>query len=163
MSWIAPSASDVLSELTPAEATKFQTVLGGSSTTEKIEPILDRTVAEIRGYIIAGGYAIDENESLLPKGLITDAIAIARWRLITSLPDLAPVESDARRAAFDQSMKKMDKIAAQEWTVEPPTDVTGEFSQAGNWNSENKLIMRTHPVPPPLTQQGSIGGDYANS
>jgi hypothetical protein len=146
MSWSAPTAADVLSELTPAEATKFQNVLGGASTTEKVEPILDRAVAEIRGAIIAGGYAVDDDESLIPKSLLSDSIAIARWRLITSLPDVTAVESDARRYAFERSLEKLDKIAAQEWSVEPPTEPPpGATSVDGNWNSEVKLTMRTNP------------------
>lgn len=162
MSWIAPTGEDVTSELTPAEVTKFQTVLGGANSTDRIVPILDRVVSEIRGYIIAGGYLVDSDESLIPKGLVADSVAIARWRLVTTFPDLQPLQSDARKAAYDAAMKKLDKIANQDWTPELPGDTVTSANQSGNWNSENKIIMRTHPVPSPNSQFPEAGG-YANS
>jgi hypothetical protein len=163
MSWIAPTPEDVLSELTPAEATKYQNLLQGSSTTEKIVPILDRVVAEIRGYIRSGGYAVDEDDNtLLPPSLISDSVVITRWRFLTSVPDLQAVQSDARKAAFDAAMAKLMMIAKGDWFVEPPIPSTTS-NQFGNWNSENRLIMRTHPVPSPDSQVGQPDTGYANS
>ena len=164
MSWIAPTAADVLSELTPQEATKYQTLLGGSSTTQKVTPILDRVVAEIRGYIISGSFAVDPDSSLIPPSLVTDAVAITRWRFLTSVPDLPAVQSDARKAAFDASMAKLMLIAKGEIYVEPPIDPDPiGTNQFGNWNSENRLVGRMHPVPSPASQVGSPDTGYANS
>lgn len=163
MTWIAPNAADVLSELTPAEGLKYQNLLGGASPGEKITPILDRVVAEIRGYIISGSFAVDADTSLIPPSLVSDAVAIARWRYLTSVPDLQAVQSDARKAAFDAAMAKLMMIAKGELYVEPPVDPPPGSTQFGSWNSENKLIMRTHPVPSPTSQVGQTDTGYANS
>jgi hypothetical protein len=161
MSWIAPNSQDVLSEMTQTEAAKF-TAIGG--TADKVVTILDRTVAEIRGYINAGGYELDSDQSLLPNGLIADAVAIARWKLVASFPDLKAMQSDARKDAYDFAMKKLALIAAQKWPVElPDIDVVPAFSPNGNWNAENKLLMRTHPVPKPAVQGSETADSYANS
>ena len=162
MSWSAPNADDVLSELTPAEATVFQSVLGGSTPEQKITPILNHVVAEIRGYIRSGGYPLDSDTTKLPPSLLSDAIVITRWRVLVSFPQLTDLQSKGREKAYDNAMAKMEKIGQQKSSVEPPDSLTSPNDPAGNWNAENKLIMRTHPTPKPSVQITETPDDYAN-
>ncbi len=159
MSWATPAASDVLSELSTAEASALQTAFGVSPTTQ-ITPVLARVVAEIRGYIQSGGYPLDPTAGNLPAGLVSDCVIITRWRLLTSLPQNETIQSKERKDGYDASMKKMVLIGQRKFGVESPT--AGVNPPTGQWNAENKLIMRTHPVPQPAIQITPTGTDYAN-
>jgi hypothetical protein len=165
MAWIAFLTSHVLSEFTPNEAASIRNLQGSGSGPGyvNIDVITARTVDEVRGFILAGDYAIDDtNNNTLPKGLFADAIAIARWRTLIAAPQLKQLQTAERQKAYEDALAKMNKIADQQFNVEPPIPPASNF-QAGCWNSENKLLMRTHPVPKPGSQFGPEGADdYAN-
>jgi hypothetical protein len=158
MAWSAPLLADVLSEFNPTEQAAFQSLQGGVNN---ITAILARVVAEIRDYIRSGGYDLDEDTTTIPLGLYNDAIDLTRWRLLTSAPKLKALQTEERQQACEQAEKKLALIAQQKYAPEPPT--AGVEDRGGAWNSENKLIMRTHPVPPPSRQFGPPWpGQYAN-
>jgi hypothetical protein len=158
MAWSAPSAADVLSEFTADEQEILDAVQGVE--TSSVAAILGRVVAEVRDSIRSGGYALADGVTTLPLGLHGAAIDLTRWRWLISVPALKALQTDARKKAAEDSLKKLEKIAAQEWAVEPPTE--GATARSGCWNSENKLVMRTHPVPPPGLQRTPADGQYAN-
>lgn len=160
MAWTALTADDVLSELTPAEASTLQTLLAGSTPEQKLQPILVRVVLDIQGNIKSGGYPCDPDSTKLPPGLLSAAVAIARWRFLISVPDSGTLATKERKDANDAAEAKLKLVAQQQWSPEAPTAPVNPSS--GNWNAENKLIMRTHPVPPPATQLTETDTDYAN-
>lgn len=166
MAWAAITEADVLSEFTPDEATSLQTIQQGASNApvDNLPLVLARTVAEVRDYIRSGGYALDTtSSSTLPLGLHSDVIAIARWRWLIAMPRLKTLETDVRERAFNRALKKLDLIAQGNFAVEPPASETTTGNRAGNWNSENPLLMRTHPVPSAASQyQPSQATDFAN-
>ena len=93
MPWITLTSDDVLSEFTPNEAASIRNMQGSGSGSgppfTNIDIITARTIDEVRGFILAGDYAIDETaDDTLPKGLFADAIAIARWRTLIAAPQL---------------------------------------------------------------------------
>ena len=145
MSWKTPTPDDVLSEFTPQEVDAVKKIQGASN----LPGILTRVIAEIRDYIRAGGYQLDlTDETTLPLGLHNDAITLARWRMLIALPQLKTLQSEGRKEATDRAEKRLVLIAQQNYAVEPP-DATAGSAKIGSWNSENKIIMRTHPVPRP--------------
>ena len=162
MAWIAPTADDVLSEFTPSELASITQLMGGEplDNTTKVAVILARTVSEIRGYINAGNYPLDADTTTIPPGLVSDAVAIGRWRFLISAPQLKALQTDDRKALYDDSIKKLQLIAQGKFSVEDP--VAENEPGAANWNSENKLIMRTHPVPRPGVQWTPQANTYAN-
>lgn len=163
MSWSSITADDVLSEFTPDEAESLRTIQGAEADpVDNLPLILARTVAEVRDYIRSGGYALDTTGTTLPLGLHSDAIAIARWRWLISMPQLKSLETDVREKAFKRALAKLDKIAGSNFAVEPPASENTTGRRGGNWSSENPLIMRTHPVPPASTQYPAQSTDYAN-
>lgn len=168
MSWVVFTTEDAISQFTQAEAAAIRQLQGsgsgwGSGSGDpyaNVDIIVANVIDEVRGYIIAGDYAVDETDDrTLPIGLFDDAIAIARWRLLISTPSFRQLQTEERRLAFEDALKKLNLIAQQKFVVEPPIPDT---SRAGNWNSENKLIMRTHPVPRPATQFTPQINTYAN-
>jgi len=165
MAWEILTTEDVLSEFTLAEAAAIRTLQGSGSGSglpfANIDLIVAHSIDEVRGFITAGGYTVDPIvDNSIPVGLFADAIAIARWRLLIATPSFRQLQTEERRLAFEEAIKKMLLIAAQKFSVEPP--VPDLNPRTGNWNSENKLIMRTHPVPTPGTQFTPQIDTYAN-
>ena len=166
MSWIALTTDDVLSEFTLQEASSLRNLQGSGSGSgapfANIDIIVINVIDEVRGYIIAGGYDVDPtDDKTIPAGLFVDAIAIARWRVLISTPMLKQLQTEERRQAFDKAIDKLLLIANRKFTPEPIPD-TIVVPRGGNWNSENKLLMRTHPVPPPESQFPPITNEWAN-
>lgn len=164
MAWYTPTEDDVLSEFTPAEVATINNLLGGGSiVTTKLGAILRRTIAEIRGYIRSGAYEVDQASSTtIPVSMITDAIAITRWRFLIAAPQLKQLQTEERKDSMLSSLQKLLAVAAQDYTPDSPIPET--LFKSGSWNSEIKIIMRTHPVPPPSTQFQTQPGipPYAN-
>ena len=165
MSWAVLNTEDVLSEFTLQEAAALRTLQGSGSGSglpfTNIDIIVARTIDDVRGYIIAGGYQVDPTfDNTLPLGLFQTAIAIARWRVLISTPLLKQLQTDDRKKAYEDALKKLTLIAEGKFAIEAiPGDT---ISRAGNWNSENKLIMRTHPIPRPSLQFPPMPGEWAN-
>ncbi len=155
MSWEVLTTEDVLVEFTVAEATSLRNIQGSGSGSGapfyNIDAIVVNVIDEVRGYIVAGGYVVDPiYDNTIPTGLFNDAIAISRWRVLIAVPMLKQLQTEERKLAYEAALKKLQLIADQKFFPEPiPGDTT---NRGGNWNSENKLIMRTHPVPRPGLQ-----------
>jgi hypothetical protein len=158
-----PTVDDVLGEFTPTELAAFTQLLGGQplDNTTKLAVIVGNVVAEVRGSIIAGGYDVDTSPNTIPAGLLNDLIAIARWRFLVSAPNFKAFQTEERKGLYTDSLAKLSLIAQQQYSPESPSP--SEIVRTGMWNSENKLIMRTHPIPQPGTQYGPQDGtQYAN-
>jgi hypothetical protein len=159
MSWQAITTDDVKAQFTSDEIAAIAVQQGtGSGPISNIDGVLKAVVAEVRDYIRSGGFALDDDEATIPIGLFNDAIAICRWRLLISLPKTPTLETDVRERAFNETMAKLMRISNQDFAVEPPVPDT--IARAGTWNSENKIIMRTHPVVRPFWPAGVT--PYAN-
>lgn len=169
MSWEIFTTEDAISQFTQAETAAIRTLQGsgsgwGSGSGDQyanVDIIVANVVDEVRGYIIAGGYPVDlTDDRTLPVGLFDVAIAIARWRLLISTPSFRQLQTEERKLAFEEALKFLEKIAEQKFLPEPP--IPPIIPRDGNWNSESKLLMRTHPVPRPATQFTPQVNTYAN-
>lgn len=117
MSWITPTTADVTTEFTERELAVIQNVQG--ALTSNLPAILARVVDEARENIRSGGTALDDVTTTIPRGLVNDVIAIARWRLLISIPQLKALQSEARKEEYDRAIKKMESIATGKFKVEP--------------------------------------------
>lgn len=147
MPWTASTEADVLSEFTPEESAIIQAVQGA---VDNLPAVLARVVAQLRDAIRSGGYALSDDETTIPLGQHDEVIAVARWRFIASLPSLPSLATEARKQLYLDALEKWKAIAKQEYAVEPPAAPT--TTPSGQWNSERKLVMRTHPIPRPSEQ-----------
>jgi hypothetical protein len=160
MSWILLTETDLFTRLSPQEQATLANIQGA---TDQAPTYLADAGAALVGSCRAGGYAVNSDGSI-PGQYKNEVLALARWEWLNAFPQLKALQTAARQKAFENAKKVFDEIAAQKRNVEPPT--AGANPASGQWNSENKLVMRTHPVPPPGTQfQSSDPGDqpeYAN-
>ena len=155
--WTTLTSDSVIEEFTGTE----QQMLIAAQAGDKLPNIIGRTIEEVRGSISGGGYALGA-DGTIPSGLMSDAIAIARWRWLVAFPSLAKMQTKERQSTFTSALDKLKQISSQNFAPEPPIT---PMNPSGSWNSENKLIMRTHPIPPPSTQfqsTDSLGDAYAN-
>lgn len=157
MAWHEVTTEDVMSEFTPAERNMLK---GIQADTDFLENILDRVIARVRGCVRAGGGEVDATESYTPDQFDGEVIAITRWRWLIAIGAAQSMQTEQRQKAWEEAEKRLDKVADGDLSVEPPTDEE-ETPVGGTWNSERKLIMRTHPIPTPTDQTGEDTG-YAN-
>jgi hypothetical protein len=162
MAWITPTADNVLAEFTPTELATFTQLMGGQplDNTTKISVIVANVISEVRGYIAAGNYTLDVDTTTIPVGLLEDSIAISRWRFLVSSPQFRAMQTEERHGLYNDAIAKLKLVAAQKFSIEP---ATGTQPASSMWNSENKIIMRVHPVPRPGTQYTPQDSSYANS
>lgn len=156
--WKALTRQDFIDQLTEDEATAVEAIQGSD---DKIAAILVKVIAQVREDILAGGFELHATTTFIPEGLHNDAISVLRWKVLTSLPEMADLQTDARKEENTQALRKLRDIALGDRKVEPPTGSTG-FQSAPKWNSENKIVGRMHPTPRPGQQQGNADGAYAN-
>jgi hypothetical protein len=147
MAWTTLTTDEVLQEFTQHEQSALAQIKGGSS--DALAGILDRVVSEFRGAIRAGGHTLGD-EGTLPDSLRGHAVAVARWRYLTSIGKAEALQTDARKAANTRAETILDKLALQELPVEPPDG--GTYKRTGNWNSHNPLLPRSYPIPRAGTQ-----------
>jgi hypothetical protein len=145
MSWITPNTEAAFQGFSLAERTSVLALLPLDDTAG----LLKRCVEIVRDAIRAGGYALG-SDGTIPSGLEQDCYAFFIWRFLISTPKNEKMQTAERKQAAMDAQDKLKQIAQQKWAVEPPVD--SGTTPANRWNSENKLIPRTHPVPPPASQ-----------
>jgi hypothetical protein len=130
---------------------------------DNLPNVLARAVMRVRGAIAAGGYALGP-DGTIPDQVRDSVIAFTRWKLLLSLPEVnESMLSKSRKADYDDACKRFEAISQQKERIESPDGAPAE-APSGNWNSENKLVGRAHPVPRPSTQapNTSQSPPYAN-
>ena len=147
--WIEPDVDLIIGGFAPAEWAMIRNIRG------KLDDIfaeeqLARVVAEIRDVIRGSGTPLDVDDTL-PLGLHDTAKALACWRLLQDNPNLKALQTEHRRKVYDDALAKLEAIRTKDDAPEPPAS-SSTVTETGNWNSENRLIMRTHPAPPPASQ-----------
>lgn len=153
MSWTTIHHDEVLQEFTPQEQLSINAVQGANIQLGKI---LGRVVNAWRG-------AISLNQALgafntIPADVREDVIAETRWRWLISLPQLKALQTKERQGLYEDALAHLKEIRGGQ-QVESSSDTPGVNPPTGTWNSENRLNMRTHPVPRPPT---SASADNAN-
>lgn len=127
-----------------------------------IDPVADSigsAVARVRRAVEAAN-DLDTDITKVPKSLEDVTVRLALFRLMERIG--LPLSEDQRKSR-DLDAADIRELSARRILVEPPDDpdTASTPQNRGNWNSECKLIMRTHPVPPPATQFPP-GSSYAN-
>lgn len=147
-----------MTRFTAAEAAMLASVAGGTSQ-------LGQRLCDSRGKFIGAMNAVGYqtvSDGRVPDQLRGYVMADAVWEWLKDQPGLEKFKTKAREQAYKDAQDAYERITEKRFgPIEPPV-VT---QQTGNWNSENKLIMRTHPTPPASTQFGNVGNpqpEYAN-
>jgi hypothetical protein len=158
MPWITPTDDEVLSK-----DAKERASIVAIKNKDDLAPILVEVVAEFRDAIAGRDNDLDATDNTLPAGLAKYARDLALWIFITrGVPKNEGLQTKERADAAKTAEDILKGIRDGNVPIEPPTGWTN--NTAKNWDSENRLVMRTHPVPPPAQQSGTpaSGRPYAN-
>lgn len=102
MTWTPLTVDDLLSALTSREREDFARTSVEVTVPDRAAPILADLVAEIRGYIVSHSpNSISADAALIPPSFKARAVALARWRLLTTIPGYAP--GDARKLEYEKA------------------------------------------------------------
>lgn len=163
MSWKTPKDTEVLSKGSKERAAVAAIKGGSGAPIDDLADILSEVVAEFRDAIAGRENALD-TAGTLPGGLCKYARDLALWIFITrGIPNNDGIQTKERSDAAVKAEAILEDIRNGKVAIEPPTGWSSTVTQ--NWNSENKLVMRTHPVPPPSEQSSPTQPDvlpYAN-
>lgn len=128
--WVTLTNDDILSGMTLRERDDFAKTSVDASVVDRLLPILSDLIAEIRGYITTWSpNTISANLNLIPPSFKAKAIAIARWRVLVSIPGYQPGE--ARKLEYEKADAFFMAVAKGTIRPEPaddaiPTETPGE-------------------------------------
>ena len=123
MPWNPLATADITAEILPDEVTALNTIQGSASI---LSTILSTVTAEIQAQILVGGNQIGP-AGTVPDQIRSDAIALVRWKWFCGMPK-TDLQSDFRRAQYDEAVKRLEKIREGAEKVEipaQPQSVTG--------------------------------------
>jgi hypothetical protein len=117
MAWNTLATGDVTAEILPDEVSALNSIQGSSTV---LAGILANVIAETQASILAGGNQIGQ-AGTVPDQIREDVIALARWRWFAALPE-TDLQSDARRAQYEEAIKRIEKIRSGREKVEIPAN-----------------------------------------
>ena len=127
-----------------------------------VDPVVEEianAVARVRRAVAAGN-PVDADVTKVPGSLKALTVRMAIFALMERIR-LSLSDDQKKSREFDNS--DLLRIADRKGLVEAPDNIgVSQVPQnIGKWNSEQKLIGRMHPVPPPAGQYPGTAG-YAN-
>lgn len=158
--WTAIDAAAVKTGKNSAVLTAVQAKATENSEADPLPEFIADTVATLRTAVFAGNQ-LDSTTTKIPASLKGLALRMIIRRCYSYI-GLALETDDAKQADEDKSY--LMRIIDKRLRFEPPdtVDTSQPLPNVGSWNSENKIIMRTHPVPRPRTQFDPQVNTYAN-
>lgn len=156
--WISLIPDDLKAAGYGSIVDKAKTVATGS--VDPVDDFIASVTAEVRNAVRAGN-KLDIDETKIPHSLKRLAVRMVLYGLMERLH--LPLNDDQKKEA-DRDEKRLQQLYSRKEQVEAADnpDATEGAVNPGNWNSEAKIIMRTHPVALPALQYPPTSSDYAN-
>lgn len=141
MSWLSLTSAHVQQSLSSPELSALQTLLLASGQTDPLPEVISRTVSEVQGYV---GSRYDVGQAgTIPEQLLSAAIALARWHLLTRLPK-ASLATEARRTEYTDALALLRDVAAGKFAISEATSPATEQPRpqaGGAWGSDTKITF----------------------
>jgi len=152
MEWTLLTEDDVLSGMTQRERDDFAKTSVGGNVTDRLVPIMSDLVAEIRGYISTWiPNTISADVAKIPPSFKAKAVAIARWRVLTSIPGYQP--GDARKMEYEKADSFFLAVAKGTIRPEPADDAVTTGTP-----SETPSGIEVVSAPPKRTGRKKMNG-----
>lgn len=127
MDWVTLSEADLAATLSQREIDAFRQD-ASTDGTDAVQALLDRTAATVRVYLASNtAVRLPADPTAIPPGLVSPACAIAAYDILKRLP--VPVGED-RKAAKDEAMEMLSKIASGQLTVAAPDETQNAVASA---------------------------------
>jgi hypothetical protein len=127
MAWITPTENDLLTAFSETELATYRAAALANGQADPVAPTLAQVVDLVRGYV--GAYRPNTlgSDGTIPQKLLAPAIDLVAVRL----PQRVGVPpKDVRKAAADQAVRLLEQVAAGEFNIEEPDDVSTEITSA---------------------------------
>ena len=156
--WTAIVADDLKAAGHAAIVDRAQTMAVGG--VDPVGEAITNAVARVRRAVSAAN-ALDADATKVPGSLKGVTVRLALYALHERIG--LPLSEDQRETRKTDA-SDLNRLADRKIIVEVPDDPaeTESGPSRGSWNAENKLVMRTHPVPRPGLQFPATPGKYAN-
>jgi hypothetical protein len=125
---------------------------------DDLDAVTSNVVAMFRDAIASRGHTLGD-AGTIPSGFKSYAISLALWLFVSGVAKNESIHTAAREKAAERAEELLQSIREGKISVPLPDGTAAGSPRSGNWNSENKLHGRTHPVPRPGVQENT---DYAN-
>ncbi|RFC46910.1 MAG: hypothetical protein DUW69_001560 [Verrucomicrobia bacterium] len=140
--WLALTATDLLSSMTTREREDFGKTSVGLVVTDRVLPILADLVAEIRGYIGSHpGNSLSADAALIPGEFKAKALAIARWRVLVTIPGYQP--GDARKLEYEKADTFFNNVAKGTISPRPAPDAVESQVHQGRLVASPQIRARS--------------------
>lgn len=124
MPWSELTEARLLDSMTHRERADF----GRASSSEdpenpgdRVPGILADVIAEVRGYIqTCDRNQLSANRDLIPDSMMGQALALARWRVLATIPRYVPGET--RQKEYESALRYFERVATCLIRPEPPAD-----------------------------------------
>lgn len=157
--WTAITVDDLKASGLGFVVDKAQTAFTGAA--DPVSEEIANATARVRR-AVASGNPLDSDPAKVPGSLKGVTVRLALFALMERIR--FPLSDDQRETRKSDNSDLL-RIADRKVLVEAPDDAmeTSPVPQnLGSWNSENKIIPRTHPLPRPGQQRPVVPGKYAN-
>ena len=125
--WVTITEEEIKTAMTAKERDIFGMTVVDGTPSDRVPGILSDVTALVRSYIgSCERNQLDANAELIPRMAMHHALAIARWRLLTSIPKYAP--GDARKEEYDRAIIFLEDMAKCKVMPPRPLNPEGEMS-----------------------------------
>lgn len=112
--WSELTTADVTGQFTPGEQAVLKNIRNGQ---DALADIVSKVIDQVRKAYLDGGREIDQtDDSSIPDGEKVRAVAIARWKLLISFPQLKTMQTAERKSAHDDANEYFMQVAARKLT-----------------------------------------------
>ena len=138
MAWQTLSSENVKTRLTGPELSALQSAALASGQADPLPEIITAVIDEVRGYISAGGHAL-ETGITVPSKLVSASLAIIRYRLATRLPVKSLLDENRVRE-YQDAQKLLERVADGRFAIEEPVTETTEVQGAPKPSFADKTL-----------------------
>jgi hypothetical protein len=123
MAWITITENDIKTRLAGAELSAYTSAAKAQGQGNPLTEIISQVVSEIRGYVAACARNTLGAGATIPDKLLSAALAMIRYRLITRLPLSI---SEERKREYDDAISLLERVSDCKFAVDEPAEASSE-------------------------------------
>jgi phage gp36-like protein len=133
MSWTTITTASVLTTISQAELSKYQTTSTGSmyNSGSLLQEIINDTIGEVRGFIIGcQRNQLDTNANLIPSSCVNHAKNLIVYRLMSRVAGKITDINESRKLEYDKALEFLEKVSEGKIGIEPtdnPLSPSGQY------------------------------------
>ncbi len=127
MSWRALTEADLNSALSGPELASYRALATGAGMADPVQPALDRTTTEVRGYVAGCERNALGEEGTIPLECLGAACDLAAWYIISGLPINDASIVDTRKERKVDAIRFLDRVSKCSVKIAQPITESDEI------------------------------------